>query len=166
MPVVLYCQDEDVRSIMPLKKSVVSQTRLLSIIAKAQADVDAGLAPMYNIPFTDVATHPLGVPEKVRWLVAEKAKCIVYTKEYDQKRPNESDYGSNCHTRVEAQLKRLRDCQESLTYPDVHGTPVPRIGKCPPDAPGPGSDYVPILSNTLGDDVIFTLEDIKDLDEL
>ena len=162
IPIVLYCSADDVRSLVQAasKKSIISDSELLTNISKAQADVDSGLSTMYDVPFSNITTHPKGIPEKIRWLTAEKAGCIVHTKIYDEGQPNQTDAGKTCHDRVEAQLDRIRRCLEGLTYTD--GSNVPRIGDCPDDSPGSGSDYVPIMSNTINDRYIFDTYDIKD----
>ena len=155
-----YCKKEDVKALTTFKRGEISDPQVESIIGKAKADIDASLSTMYNTPFDNVAVHPKGVPEKIRWLTAEKAACIIHFREYDEGEPNQTDYGKNCHDRVEAQLKQLRECAAGLIYPD--GTEVPRIGDCPQNSPGSGTAYVPIMSNTINDAAIFSLDDITD----
>ena len=154
-----YCTAIDVRAIMLLQKSELDDPTLTTIIAKAQSDIDSELATMYDVPFNDVAVHP-DIPEKIRWITAEMAKCIAHNKVYDDGEPNETDSGDICYVRVQAQLKRLRICEAGLVYHD--GSPVPRIGDCPEDSPGPENQGGGgVLTNTINDDAIFSLDDIN-----
>lgn len=152
-----YCNVADVRSIMAIKQSELDDETLKTIIFDAMSHINSGLATMYRTPF-NIPPHP-HVPEKIRWMTATLAKCISHSREYDQGEPNETNVGMNCFDRIEQQLKDLRECKSGLVY--NNGDIVPRIGECPDDSPGP-EDYVPILSNTINDDAIFTLHDIKD----
>lgn len=156
----LYCNSNDVRVICAIQKSEVSDEQISSIIGKAMADIDSGIGSMYNVPFNDVVKHPKGIPEKIRWMTAELAKCIIQSREYDESEPNQIGTTQSCYARVNAQISALIKCDASLTYPD--NTPVPRIGDCPDDSPSGEQGYIPVMSNTINDDAIFTLDDITD----
>jgi len=158
-----YCTDADVRTLSPFKKSEINETEMQNIIVAAISYIDKGLATMYDVPFDDVVVHPLGIPEQIRWLTAEKSKCLCHHKLFDDQEPNETDAGKNCNDSIDEQLQRLRDCDDGLTYPD--GSEVPRTGNCPDDSPGPGNNQTVVKSNTQNDPYVFDLQDIKDLDD-
>ena len=143
-----------------IQESELDNSSLNTMIGKAMTDVNSGLQEMYEVPFNDVAIHPKGIPEKVRWLTAEIAKCIAMEALYDDGEPNETNVTSGCFRRTAAQIQALIDCEAGLTYLD--NTPVPRIGDCPDDSPGGGQGYVPVMSNTINDDAVFSLDDIVD----
>lgn len=157
---MVYCNPDDVRVICSMKSDEISDVHIASICGKAKADIDSGIGSMYRVPFDDAVLHPRGVPEKIRWLCAELAKCIIHSREYDDGEPNETTTTASCFRRVDEQISALINCEYGLTYPD--NTIVPRIGKCPDNSPSPSSMYAPIMSNTIRDDAIFTLEDITD----
>jgi len=147
-----------------MKSDEIKDAAVITLISKAMADIDAGLATMYDVPFNDVAVHPKGIPEKIRWITAEKAVCIAHFKLYDSGEKIETNYGRNCHDRIETQLSNLRKCLSGLTYSD--GSPVPRIGDCPDDSPGPGASVITIKSNTQNDPYIFDLNDVRDIEDM
>lgn len=150
-----YTSLADCRRLFSTRGDEIDNDDVNAVIEKAEFDVDSGLAPMYDVPFSDAVKHPKGVPPKIRWLSAELVVCILHSRLYDQGEINETDYGGRCYARVNKQIADLVNCEAGLVYLD--GTIVPRIGKCPQDAPT-SANGAPI-SNTLGDPVIFTLED-------
>ncbi len=152
-----YCSKDDALSLTTMRDSEVGDVE--TNIEKAEADIDSALGSMYDTPFDDLTAHPLGIPPKVRWLCAELTACILHTKNYDQGEINETDHGRTCYDRVFAQVRALVTCNAQLVYTD--GTEVKRIGKCPEDSPGDGTTGAP-LSNTLGQDAIFSLNNITD----
>ena len=152
-----YCSKNDALSLTTMRESEIEDVP--SNIEKAETDIDTALGAMYAVPFDNITIHPKGVPPKVRWLSAELTACILHTKNYDQGEINQTDHGRNCYDRVMAQIRALVNCEAALYYTD--GTEVARIGKCPEDSPGHGQTGAPI-SNTLGQDAIFGLNDIVD----
>ena len=153
-----YCKPEDCRKLFPIGADTLTDKEVNAMIEKSEYDIDGGLAPMYDVPFSDAAKHPKGVPPKIRWLSAELVTCIAHSRLYDQGEINETNFGTGCYSRVNKQIADLLNCEAGLVYTD--GTIVARIGRCPEDAPTSG-DGAP-LSNTLGDDAMFTLQDPTD----
>ncbi len=154
-----YCSLADSRRLFPVRGDEISNDDVNANIEKAEYDVDSGLAPMYDVPFDDAVKHPKGVPPKIRWLSTDLVVCILHSRLYDQGEINETDYGSRCYSRVNKQIADLVNCEAGLVYTD--GTIVPRIGKCPQDAPT-SANGAP-LSNTPPPDAVFSLEDPVDV---
>jgi len=102
-----YCTADDVRLIAELQPSELSNDRVVALIEKAQAEIDALLGSTLPVPFN------LGsVPAKIRWMCADLAASYVLMKVYIGAGTNQSPYGDILHERVMEQVKRIREGTE------------------------------------------------------
>lgn len=104
-----YCSADDVRLVAGLKPSELTDDRVIALIEKSQAEIDAQLASTLPVPFT------LGdVPSKIRWMCADLAASFTLMKVYIGTSPNQAPYGDIIFQRVMTQIQRIREGIEQV----------------------------------------------------